>query len=283
MGNLLYFVKEALRGFFRAKLMTFVSIVTIGVTLFFLGVILVGYYNLRLWHQRIASEANVSVYLEDACGPDSAQTILARVAALPAVAAVHLVDKEQAWERFQQLYGSEMLEAVDDNPLPASLEITLAAGHRSTLSQEALRGELEKIGGVENVRFARDWIQQLEKFRNWFSWGTIPVAIILLFALQFMISNTIKLTIYARRDLVTNMHFVGATETYIKMPFILEGMLQGMIGSLFSILALLIARVALARFGIDWGPGYHLYEIIFFIGVVFGCFGSWSAVRKFLV
>jgi cell division transport system permease protein len=100
--------------------------------------------------------------------------------------------------------------------------------------------------------------------------------------LYLMISNSIRLTIYARRDLVAHMQVVGATDFFIKMPFILEGILQALVGGILYIMIIGIIRLALMRFPIYWGPA-SLPLLIIFIGVVFGWFGSARAVRKFLV
>jgi cell division transport system permease protein len=284
MGTILYFIKEAVRGFLHAKIMTSVAIATVAVTLFFLGLILVGYHNVQAWYRSAEKESAVSLFLQDTVSGDAAvlAAMVERVRSFPQVAVVVVVDKEDAWRHFERLYGSEMLDAVNDNPLPASLEITLGANYRSAAALDKLQRELERLPGVDGIRFAREWIGKLDKIRTWFTVGTIPLALVLLLALYYMIANTIKLTIYARRDLVRNMHFVGATDSYIKTPFILEGMLQGLIGGGLGVAGLLIVRYALVRFSVDWGPGYLLFQIIFLVGVVFGCLGSWSAVRKFL-
>jgi cell division transport system permease protein len=284
MGTIGYFIKEAIRGCLQAKIMTSVSIATVAVTLFFLGLILVGLQNMYRWNVAAQAEASVSVFLTDAYGGDPLKIaeVEKKVRGFKQVAGVVVVDKEAAMRRFEKLYGSEMLESVSDNPLPASLEITLASGARTPAAMEAFGGQVEKLAGVETIRFAREWIDTLSRIGKWFAWGTSILAIVLLLALYFMIANTIKLTIYARRDLVTNMRFVGATDTYINTPFIFEGMLQGMLGSLLGIAGLFMVRVALGRFNLDWGPGYLLYQIIFFTGVIFGCIGSWRAVLKSL-
>ena len=106
---------------------------------------------------------------------------------------------------------------------------------------------------------------------------------IVLVGLYFMIANTIKLTIYARKELVHNMHFVGATNTYIKMPFIMEGILQGIIGGLFAVGLLGGLKMAtVSVIHLWWGPWFS-FLIIFIVGALFGFIGSMSAVRKFLV
>jgi cell division transport system permease protein len=282
--NIFYFLKEALRGFFQAKLMTFVSVITIGLTLFFLGCVLVGYLNIKLWLANAASRVEAVAYVDDAMSSDSLSlaACVAQVKARPQVAMAVVVDKKEAWNRFKDLYGGAMLDAVDENPFPASIELTLRSRSQSPADAGALQKELELIKGIEDVQLSQQWVSLLQKFRNYFLAATICIAFILIIALNFMIANTIKLTIYGRKELVRNMHFVGATEWYIKMPFVFEGILQGLIGGALGVFALYIVKVSLGHFPVYWGH-WWLFLLLFPIGALFGCIGSISAVRKFLV
>lgn len=264
--------------------MTFVSIITIAITLFFLGCVIVGFMNIRLWLEEASKKAGVVVYLKDSLYEDSARcaNIVSEIELFPQVESVSLVGKQDAWERFEKLYGSEMLDAVDENPLPASLEITLNQKHLYSDATGALKSELEQFEGVEGIRYSHEWLAVLRKFRRMFTWGAIFIVPILLIALHFMIANTIKLTIYARKDLITNMHFVGATDLYIKTPFVLEGMLQGMIGGFIGVTCLYILKLLFSHFSLYWGVWY-LLPAIFLVGILFGWIGSMSAVRRFLM
>lgn len=284
MGTLIYFLKETFRGFLQAKLMTFVSIVTIAITLFFLGCTIVGFMNIRLWLEEASKKSSVVVYLKDTVYEDSVlcNTVIERIQELPSVESAVLIGKQEAWDQFEKLYGPEMLDAVDENPLPASLEITLTQEYLYSQTTDTLKKALEQLEGIEGIYYSQEWLAVLKKFRRMFIWGAILIVPALILALHFMISNTVKLTIYARKDLITNMHYVGATELYIKTPFVLEGILQGMIGGIFAVMGLSILKLFLYHFSFFWGEWYFS-PAIFSIGVLFGWIGSMSAVRRFLV
>ncbi len=283
MRNIIYFLKEALRGFYHAKLMTFVSIATIGITLFFLGMVIVVFLNVSRFVENAANEATVVIYLTDKVGEDSlaCAKLAGKVKDYPQVAGAVLINKDQAWKRFEALYGKDMLQAVDRNPLPASIELTISPDYRSPQALADFKKELGNISGIETIQYSQEYASRINRVSSMFSWGSIILGAVLIFALHFMIANTIKLTIYARKDLVTNMHFVGATDSYIKMPFVFEGMLQGVVGGLLGIGAFGALRLVLSQHSIQWG-GWHIPAIIFSVGVLFGCLGSMSAVRKFL-
>ena len=282
--NIFYFIKEALRGFYEAKLMTFVSIVTIGLTLFFVGAVSVAYLNIRLWIKNAGNRVEAVVYVDDAVSKDSLSLaeLVSKVRAFGQVASATVIDKQEAWNRFKELYGSRMLEAVDDNPFPVSLDLSLSERSQTVAAADSLKQALALIPGVSDIQLSQQWVMLIQRFRNYFLIATVCVGCVLFLTLHFMISNTIKLTIYARKELVRNMQFVGATDAFIKAPFILEGMLQGVIGGVFGVLALYIVKLSLSHVPLFWGPWY-LFLIIFPIGALFGCIGSMSAVRKFLV
>lgn len=285
MGTIIYFIKETFRGFFQASLMTFVSILTIALTLFFLGCLTIGTLNLRLWYDDAENKAGIVVaYLEDKLYDNATKRddLINKIKGYSEVDTVLLIDKDEAWIRFENNYGSQMLEAIDDNPLPGSLEIRLSKDQRSSESAEALKDKLELLPGIEGLNYQHKWLKSLKKFRNIFYWIAIILIPIFIITLYVMIANTIRLTIYARKDLITNMHFVGATEFYIKTPFVLEGMLQGLIGGLIGVLFLYIVKLSLFRFSLYWGEGYFSPAILL-VGVLFGWIGSMSAVRRFLV
>ncbi|MBN1760872.1 MAG: ABC transporter permease [Chitinispirillaceae bacterium] len=284
MGTWLYFFKEAVRGFYQAKLMTFVSIVSIAVSLFFMNCLFVVFVNVNGMLQRGTDQADLAVYLREHAADDSGSVaeLTGRIGALKSVKQVHYIGKDAAWDRFAAIYGNEMLESVDDNPLPASLEIYLKDGSRS---QEDARRLADLLGGydeVESVRYSREWIDLVKRFQIAFWLLAFVAAVVIVFILYFMISNTIKLTIYARKELVAHMQVVGATAFFVQMPFLLEGVLQGFVGGVLSIGGIVIVRVLLLHFSIDWGPKWLSMSVIL-VGVVFGWLGSSGAVRKFLV
>jgi cell division transport system permease protein len=285
MRNIFYFFKEAFRGFYQAKLMTFVAIVTIGFALFLLGIISVTYLNVRMWLKDVSNRVEVVAFVNDSVAADSiaVHALLANIRKCTNVSGVNYIDKKEAWGRFKDAYGAAMLDAVDDNPFPASVEISLSERSQSITATTDLQREIEKIPGIEDVRISKQWVSFLQRFRDYFLLSSGFIAILLMAALHLMISNTIKLTIYARKELVRNMHFVGATPLYIKMPFIFEGILQGVIGGVIANgLVWFVKIVVASRIQLTWGPWY-LFLIIFAVGALFGCIGSMSAVRKFLV
>lgn len=283
MGTILYFVKEAFRGLFAAKLMTFVSIITIGTSLFFMSLIGLGIVNINELLKNTQKKADVAVYLKDSfsADPQNVKSLTSIIQSFPQVNKTEFLSKDSAKARFLKYNSNEILDAVSGNPLPASIEIYVQERYRSNTLIHDLQAKIQVLEGVESVRYSREWIDLVEHFRNYFLIGSAVIVLIMLLVLHIMISNTIKLTIYARRELVKNMHLVGATRFFINGPFILEGMIQGILGSCVSTIALMILKLACIQVPIYWGPT-SLTGIILITGAFFGWIGSLSAIHKFM-
>jgi cell division transport system permease protein len=289
MGNIFYFIKEGVRGFYQAKLMTFVSIVTIAIVLLLASSITVGMINIRKLFENAVEKADFVVYVKEQTSSDSTAlvSLVTVIRSLPQVSQASLVNKSAAWERFAAIYGREMLNAVDDNPFPVSIEITMKSGYQSSSAAANLKEHLETLDGVDGVRFAREWMDFLARFRWYFYTGAVVLGIIMFATLHITISNSIRLTIYARRELIRNMRLVGATKFFTAMPFIIEGMIQGFVGGticvafFYLLKAVFTYESSLRTIPLAWGP--PLLPVLFLLlGVLFGWTGSASAVRKFL-
>lgn len=289
MGTLLYFIREGIRGFYHAKVMTLVSIMTIAVAILFAACIAVGLINIQKLFMSAAEESDVVAYVKDRTSSDTAAMAMlcASIRSLPQVHRAAVVDKETAWERFSAVYGSEMLKAVDENPFPVAVEITLENGSQTPAAADLLTKRLETLDGVDGVRYAREWMVFLKRIERYFQSAALVLGCILLVMLYVTIFNTVRLTIYARRELVRNMHLVGATRFFISMPFIIEGMIQGVVGGaagiavFYLVKAIFLYEPTLRTIPLSWGPP-SLPAAFILLGVVFGWTGSFFAVRKFL-
>ena len=283
MRKIIYFIIEAFRGFYQAKLMTFVSIMTIAATLFLICGVFIALMNIDDILNKAGDMPDAVVYLSDGVSGDLVKrgALIDSVRKMPGVKAVAFQSKDSAWVSFEATYGAEMLEAVDENPFAASLDVTLYESSQTSQAAAELQEMISALNGVEAVRYSRDWFDYIKMVRDRFYIISMAAGIIIILALHAIISNTIKLTIYARRDLVRNMHYVGATDLFIKMPFLLEGMLQGFIGGALCVAVMVAVRVTLSNISINWYFSYLPFVVV--IGVFFGWLGSRLAVSKFLV
>jgi cell division transport system permease protein len=289
MSSFRFYFREGAAVFIRPTAATFASLATIAAMLLLASVIAAGMYNIKGFLDTAEERAQVVVYVSDATSADSeALKILgAAIRSLPQVASETLITKEAAWNRFNAMYGKEMLSAVDINPLPVSFEISLKpVSETPSAAAGALKREIMTLGGIESVRYSGDWLNFLARCRRYFLVGAIALTSVLFIALFTTIANAVQLTATSRSGDIRAMQLVGATRFSIVMPFIIEGMLQGLAGGVMGeggfclIKGFFHYESSLRQISILWGP--PLLPVLFLLlGVVFGWIGSLFAARRF--
>ncbi len=277
MTGLFNSVREAFRSLFEAKLVTFVSITTVAITLFFLTLTYLVVHNVGTWFEKLEENPTVVAYFELDLTEDGERNVANLIEEFPEIDSMKFVSRDDAYLIFSELHGKEMLTSVEGNIFPASVEIIPS----DTVSTRALEQKLTAIDGVESVSVARELLDKVQTFRRYLNIGAAVLSLIMVFALFFTITNTIKLTVYARQELVRNMQYVGATRWYIRTPFIIEGMIQGVLGSFTAWIAIELLALLTISFSLYWG-GYHLLPAMLLIGATLGSIGSLTAVRRFV-
>ena len=240
---LAYFFEEALQSLWRSRLINALSVGTIAVSLFVLGAFLTIASNLSEVVTRWTQKVQVTLYLEDRLEPRIARMLADRLKEDAAVEAVVTVEREEARERFRALFRDlkALPEELGQNPFPASFEITLKPTHQNREAVERFVKTYEKAPGVEEVQYDLLWIQRLSTAVRLVRGLGAFLGGILALAGVFTISNVIRLTVYARQDELDIMRLVGATQAYVRGPFVVEGMLQGGLGGLLSVVLLWLA------------------------------------------
>lgn len=240
---LAYFFEEALQSLWRSRLINALSVGTIAVSLFVLGAFLTIASNLSEVVTRWTQKVQVTLYLEDRLEPRIARMLADRLKEDAAVEAVVTVEREEARERFRALFRDlkALPEELGANPFPASFEITLKPTHQNREAVERFVKTYEKAPGVEEVQYDLLWIQRLATAVRLVRGLGAFLGGILALAGVFTISNVIRLTVYARQDELDIMRLVGATQAYVRGPFVVEGMLQGGLGGLLSVALLWLA------------------------------------------
>jgi cell division transport system permease protein len=244
-----YFLQEALQSLWRSRLISVLSMGTIAVSLFVLGAFLTLAGNLNDVVTRWTQKVQVVFYLHDDADARLRESLENRLKADAAVEGTVFVSRETALERFRSLFR-DMRSLPDDlgeNPFPASLEVTLRPGHESPPEVERLVKAFEKAPGVQEAQYDLLWIERLATAVRLVRGVGLFLGGILLLAGVFTISNVIRLTIYAREDELDIMRLVGATQAYVRGPFVMEGMIQGGLGGLLSLGLLAGALRFLAR------------------------------------
>ena len=286
-----YFVKETYKSIRRNGFMSFASISTVAVSLLVLGMFLMIFLNTNNLAQYLESQVQVSIYMQDSATAKELASVKDKLTKMPGVVKVTQVSKQQALERFKKRLGDQqqLLSSLGkENPFPNSFEIQVDSPERI----KVLTPQIGQLPKVETAKFGQEVVEHLFQLTKILRFGGIILVVFLAMATLFIISNTIRLTVFARRKEVIIMKYVGATDWFIRWPFLLEGMTLGFCGavvaSLFinSIYSGLLERIHATLAFLPLLPTYPLllYVDVFLLvaGTGIGALGSYISLRKFL-
>lgn len=286
-----YFVREAFVSIHRNSLMSIASISTVALSLLVLGLFMLLVVNTNNIASTLESQVQVTVYMKDSANKASLEQTAKDIAALNGVQKVTFTNKAQALELFKERLSEKksLLDSLgDNNPLPNYFEIFVDQPDRI----KNIVPILNEMAEVESVKYGQETVEQLFKITRIIRLGGIILIIFLALSTVFIISNTIRLTVFARKREVLIMKYVGATDWFIRWPFLLEGMFLGLIGSLISLMLLswiygeVVQQVHsnLAFFPLIAKQPLFTYVslIMLLLGVAIGAMGSYISLRKFL-
>lgn len=294
-GRASYFTSRALANLRQNVFVSAVTVGTIALALLIASLFLLVYVNLAGMAEGWSDKVQVTVYFETEPEPLAVAALKGSVQALPGTAKVAFVTQAEAEKRLRnRLKGQEaLLEGISPEVLPASLEISLDKKHRDNDSVSAYVAKLKEIDGIEEVQYGEEWVRRFNSFMNLFRLMGALLGGFLAITVLFIVSNTIKLTIYARKDELELLGLVGATRFFIKAPFLIEGVLQGAAGAVLSLVALLACYFAFlknagnflgvnpASAGLSFLPAPHLAGIVL-MGVLLGFIGSATSLKRFI-
>ncbi len=288
-GKVKFFLGEVLRSFSRNAGMQATAIGTVAITIVLLGLFLFVHGALAKVGTQLLDQIEISVYLSASATPAQEAAIRKSVAHDPRVASVEFVPKAQGLAELRgQTKGVIDTSLLTENPLPDKLRV------KTLLPEEvpAVAESIRKLSGVDNVVYGQKFVQRLLQLGGVLRRVGIGVIAVFLAVAGIIISNTIRLTVFARRREIAIMQLVGATNTYIRIPFICEGVLAGVVGALLAVGVLAIARATLwSRLleALPWvklsampiQPGVLIGELIV-AGAAIGLVAAWISVGRHL-
>lgn len=282
-------LREALRTFRRTPLLSALSVASIGFSLFTIGLFGLVALNFRATLADMAERVEVVAFVLRGTPTEAVTAASQDIQAFPEVMEVRYVSVEQALARAREelVEFKDAYRDLETNPLPASLEILLRPAFRDAESAQRVAERVKAFGFVDDVRYGRDWVERLDKLRNMA--GVVGLVIGLAFAIVaiVIIGVTIRITVLQRAGEIAIMRLVGATNRFIRGPFLLEGGIKGVMGGL---LAILMCWVTFALFRTTTGAlgaslvffePEHLFLMIVF-GTGIGLLGSLLSIGRHL-
>ncbi len=283
-------VGRNLRQTWGSQLMT---LLTVSLSVLIFAFFYLIYSNMLHFGEKLGDDLSLIIYLEEDPEPELQQQLIKKITKFDEVESIKFISKTDAYERFAAQLGNNQ-DVLDDMPrdfLPPSIEVVPLKNLRSLNQVKLFSSYLAKLPGSIKVQYGQEWVEKFYYFTRLLSIVVLLSGILLILTTIFMVAYTIRLTILGRQDELELLKLVGATNNYIRTPFLLEGLLQGVIGSTIGIVSLYaLFQWFKIRFS---GPGFlELFEFSFFsplvslviiaISILLCTVGSYSTMHKFL-
>jgi cell division transport system permease protein len=283
----MYILREGLSGFRRAKLASAGSVITITISLMLLGLFYVIATNASRMIDTVREKVEMEAFLEPSITSQHINELQLQLSTLEGVEKVQFVSKDEAAKIFKREFGETIDSVLEFNPLPPSFKIFLKQQYRTTSNAEEVNKRVRALKGVDDVIYRKEMLEFIEKQTSILYIIALALGIFIGISAIFLVSNTIRLTIYAKRKTVQTMKLVGASRWFVRAPFLIEGSMQGLIGGaiaagiiyyLLSFASKLISPDLAAFIRVD----LFFYPIIVGSGILLGFFGSAVSVRRFI-
>lgn len=274
--------REALTASRRAPLLSALGIVTIAFSLFAFGLFGLVAINIRRALEQVEERVEVRAFVNDNAEIESVAAAMKDVGEFPEVARVDYVSREQALERARREMG-EFADVFEAGVLPASIEVHLRPGMRSPAIVKSVADRIRTYGFIDDVRYGEEWVEKLYRLRNISTVAGIALGVAFAAVAVIIIGATIRMTVLARAKEISIMRLVGATDMFIRLPFLIDGLVKGVLGGLLALLFVWVANRVVNE--------YFIQTIFFdremvFVGIVggalMGVMGSLVSVGRHL-
>ena len=287
-----YFSRQAIANILENRLVHLIGIGTMSIAFLIFYAFILIFVNINHWTEKQGKTLTMSIYFNEE--PESAviENIKKELFLFPGVTIKQFVSKDDAMKSLRRKLGEKagLLDGLKQNPLPASLEIILSRDKDGDNLPYQLKKRLEEMPVVDEVQYTQEWIKKFQVIMEGIKIVGMIFGGLLFLAALFIITNTIKLTIYSRKEEIEILKLVGATNRFVKIPFMIEGAIQGFLGGAVALFILFLAYIiAIAR--IDINIGFVSLTIVFLspqiilflllMSVIIGFIGSTISLGRF--
>jgi len=294
-ANLRFFLSDAWDELRHSPGVNLLAVGTLVAVLFASGLVILIWTNVDSWVQQLRAEVRVDLYLEDnidVVDPTLREGIAADLQLVEGVERVEYVDKTMALARYSEWAGETamLVDSLEQNPLPASFEIFLLPGPTADAAGSSIVAGFSERPGVEQVRFDREWLGRIEAFLNLARVGGGLLGLFILGAVIFVMASVLRLAVYARRDEIEIMLLVGATPSFVRGPFVVAGIAQGLLSGLTAVALVEVARrlalsyaggdaIAIVPLALARTLPLQMALTMIAVGLAVSCTAAWFAVR----
>jgi len=289
MEKLLYLITEGFKNIWRHKITSFTAVFSLFLTLVFIGLMATAGNNTHKILQYLRAKYKVEVFFRPNFANEEAIGVIHKIKKIPGVRTATLIEKDDALRIFKDQFGEDIISLLGYNPLPVSAVVNLKRNSENPIKAGPIVKKINSMNGVEEVRYQGHLIKKIE--RTYYRiLDKIPyIAGLIVFVSFLIIYNTIKLSVYSRKELIKSLELIGATSLFIKMPFLFEGLIIGFLSSAIAIPGILssvgIVNYILSNFT-SWGIRISLDPTLwiwmFIISISISVFGSYRAASSIL-
>jgi len=285
--KLLFLLSESFRGLFRAKLPAAISSITIGIALVIFSLAYYSYVNLIGYSYKFKSKYRIEVFFQDDLNIEKARDLFNTILISNGIEQGEFINKEKASELFKSYFHEDINEIIGDNPLPMGGRYDIALDYRNSDQMRRIVREIRHLEGVDVASFQQGIISRVDSIVENILGLSLAMGMAIFIIAVILVSNTIRLIIHAKQETIETMHLLGATNSFIRFPFVVEGIIQGVLGAGFSLLILYLLRTLqtfllepLVKLPLVEPSNLIAYNIIF--GLLLSLIGSFRGISKYL-
>ena len=234
MDKLLYLISEGVKNVWRHKMTTFTAVFSLFLALYFVGLLATAGENTKSILQYLRSKYKIEVFFKQDINYQSAKTISESILKIKGIRSSTVINKDDAVRIFKDQFGEDILSILGYNPLPISAVVNLKRKSDQILDASPIVNEIKSLDGIEEVRYQGHLIKKIEKTYAKIMQYFPFLGIVFILVAVLVIYNTVKLSIFARKDLINSLKLIGASKLFIKMPFIFEGLIDGVLASVIA-------------------------------------------------
>jgi len=288
MDKFSFLIAEGFKNIFRHKLTSFATIFSVFLTLSIVGFLILANQNTNKIIEYLRAKYKIEVFFKEGFTDDELNNAINQIGSIKGVRSTTLISKKDAEKIFKSQFGEDIFDLVGFNPLPASCVVNVEKDGIEKLEIMPIIKRLEMLPVVDEIKYQSGLISRIESYYQRFSQIAILCFILSLAISIFVISNTIRLTIFSRKNLIVSFQLIGATRSFVRFPFIVEGLFHGFFGSMLSAIALFFlidygntVIDDIISFKINFDP-YLLSATLIFIGIMISTIGSIRATSKYI-
>ena len=285
--KLLFLLSESFRGLIRAKLPAAISSITIGIALVIFSLAYFSYVNLIGYSYKFKSKYRIEVFFHNELNTVEARDLFNTILILDGIEQGEFIDKEKASELFMSYFHEDINEIIGENPLPMGGRYDIAVDYRNSKQMRKIVRDIRHLEGVDVASFQQGIISRVDSIVENILGISMAMGIAIFIIAVILVSNTIRLIIHAKQETIETMHLLGATNSFIRFPFVVEGIIQGILGAGFSLLILFLLRSLqtyllepLIKLPLVEPANLIAYNFIF--GLLLALFGSYRGISKYL-